>query len=93
MGAGVFSDWGHLRCRHVHCLSTSPATTLQVLRRTRGSIELVDAAKLLPGLKRTPGLHSWRPFGKQKQTFCSTGDEARAVGTTSCLLEVARWTR
>ena len=51
----------------------------QVLRRTRGSIELVDASQLLPGLKRTPGLRRWRPFDKQKQAFFDTHDEARAV--------------
>ena len=52
---------------------------LQVLRRTKGSMELVDASTLLPGLQRTPGLHRWRPYDKQKQAFFATHTEARAV--------------
>ena len=60
-------------------MSTFGDGGVQVLRRTKGSIELVDASELLPGLKRTPGLHRWRPFDKQKQAFFDSYDDARAV--------------
>ena len=64
-------------------IDQSPHAITQILRRTRGSIELVDASELLPGLKRTPGLRRWRPFDKQKQAFFDTHDEARAVRMSS----------
>ncbi len=50
-----------------------------MLRRTKGSMELVDASALLPGLQRTPGLHRWLPYDKQKQAFFASHADARAV--------------
>ncbi len=69
-----------------------PHAVTQILRRTRGSIELVDASELLPRLKRTPGLRRWRPFDKQKQAFFDTHEEARAVrmSSDSCSAALSR---
>ena len=32
----------------------------ELLRRTRGAVELVDASGMLPEMARSPGLHDWQ---------------------------------
>ena len=38
------------------------AVVARLLRETQHALRLVDCAALLPGLRRTDGLHSWEPM-------------------------------
>ncbi len=50
----------------------------QVLRRTGGSMELLDVSEQLPELKRLPGLRTWK-VKDQRQGFLSSWQEADQV--------------
>lgn len=45
------------------------AVVAAILRRNRGTMELVDISDRLPGLVREPGRHAWKVMSKQKEWF------------------------
>ncbi|KAK9814454.1 hypothetical protein WJX72_006165 [[Myrmecia] bisecta] len=54
------------------------AVVAEVLRKTKGSMELLDMSGHLPELKRLPGLKKW--VATDKTNFYSSWDEARQHG-------------
>ena len=64
-------------------LSVSDActgTSVQVLRQSQGSLELVDVSTYLPELKRCQGMHRW--LVKEKGKYVATFAQAEQVGFT-----------
>ena len=53
------------------------AVVCEVLRRCEGSVELLDPSKIVPGLKVSPGVSTWKVFDKDMQLF-SSWDELQA---------------
>ena len=47
------------------------AVVCEVLRRCEGSVELLDPSKIVPGLKVSPGVSTWKVFDKDMQLFSS----------------------
>ncbi|KAJ3090319.1 tRNA (cytosine(34)-C(5))-methyltransferase [Quaeritorhiza haematococci] len=47
------------------------AVVAEVLAQTKGKLELLDVSHLLPGLKRRPGVKSWKVMGKDGEFYSS----------------------
>lgn len=50
------------------------AVVVQILKESAGAVEIVDVSDKLPGLKRIPGMTSWKVFDKQMEEY-ATFDE------------------
>lgn len=56
---------------------------VQVLRRTRGCMELVDVSAQLPELKRLPGLHTWVVKDHPRSGFLDTYSQCTPVSSSA----------
>ena len=56
----------------------------QVLRRTKGAMELVDVAELLPGLRRLPGMQRWKVLDRDRKAYYDSYAAAQQVRAQPC---------